>query len=97
MDTQKTDYTDINFDVTSPARELARLRDQVMLKLHLAKADLRSEWEELDKKWILLQSRLTVLEVAGKESAGDVRAAARQLLEEIKLGFERMRQALERM
>lgn len=97
MDTEKHNYTDIEFDVTSPARELAKLRDQLILKVHLAKADLRSEWEELEKKWTLLQSRLKVLEVAGKGAAQDVRAAAQQLLQELKVGFERMRDALERM
>lgn len=96
MDTE-TSYDDIDFEVTSPAQELARVRDELRLKLHLARAEVRAQWEELEKNWVLLQSRLTVIKTAGKASSKDVQTAAKQLIAELKQGYERMRDALTRV
>lgn len=87
-------YTDITYDATSPKRELARLRDELLLQIHLAKAEVRSHWEGLEKKWILLQSRLSVLEVAKDESKREVGLAVQLLMEELKESYKRIRGAL---
>ncbi len=90
-------YNDIVYDATSPKRELARLRDQLQLQIHLAQAEVRSQWEELEKKWTLLQSRLTVLEVAGQESRREIGEAVRLLIQELNEGYQRVRGALSRV
>ena len=89
-------YDDILYEVTSPAQELARLRDQLKLQLHLAKADARSQWEELEAKWVLLQSRLTALKVAKDQSSQEVRAAMKLLISELSEGYQRLREAFYR-
>lgn len=78
-------------------QELARLRDELELQLHLGRAEAKAQWEQLEKKWTLMQSRLSVLRVAGKESMHDLRDALKQLLAELKDGYDRMREALARV
>jgi hypothetical protein len=98
MDTEdEIAYYDIPFEVTSPARELARLRDELKLKLHLAQADARSQWEELETKWVLLQSRLTALKLARDQSAHDVGTALKQLMAELGQGYQRLQEAFRRL
>ena len=94
MSDEEMPYTDIVYDATSPQRELARHRDQLQLQMHLARAEARSHWEDLEKKWVLLQSRLSGLKVAGAESRRDIGEAARLLIEELREGYHRLRQAL---
>ncbi|MBX3171191.1 MAG: hypothetical protein KF760_27530 [Candidatus Eremiobacteraeota bacterium] len=97
MPNDEMPYTDITYDATSPKRELARLRDELRLQVHLARAEVRSQWEELEKKWTLLQSRLSVLEVAGEESKREIGQAVRALVQELNEGYARMRGALARV
>jgi len=97
MNSEEMPYTDIVYDATSPKRELARLRDQLQLQIHLAQAEVRTQWEELEKKWTLLQSRLTVLEVAGQESKREIGEAVRLLIQELGDGYQRVRGALSRV
>jgi hypothetical protein len=97
MSKEEMPYNDIVYDATSPKRELARLRDQLQLQIHLAQAEVRSQWEELEKKWTLLQSRLTVLEVAGQESRREIGEAVRLLIQELNEGYQRVRGALSRV
>jgi len=74
--------------------KLERQRDELKLRAHLAKAEARDEWEELETKWERLRSRL---KAAGEEAdvvSEDVRAAASILADELKKGYERIRQRL---
>lgn len=94
MQNDEMPYTDIIYDATSPKRELARLRDELRLQIHLAKAEVRSQWEELEKKWTLLQSRLSGLRVAKDESKREIGQAIKVLIQELGEGYLRMRDAL---
>lgn len=38
-------------DLNRVTNELKRYRDELKLKVHLAKADARDEWNELEKRW----------------------------------------------
>lgn len=73
--------------------KLAQLRDELRVKAHLAGAELRSQWEELENKWVLLQSRLSSVRKAGSDSAKEIRAAVDLLVKELAEGYERMREA----
>ncbi len=94
MTDEEMPYTDITYEATSPKRELARLRDELKLQMHLARAEVRSQWEELEHKWILLQSRLSGVKLAGRESKKEIGEAAHALVEEIHEGYQRIRTAL---
>jgi hypothetical protein len=69
-------------------------RDELRVRVHLAKLELRQEWDELERKWELVRSRsgsaLREARGAGKE----VGTAAGALLGEIREGYKRIRGAL---
>lgn len=70
---------------------LLQQRDELRVKLHLAKADARDEWEALEKKWAEAQVKFSQLQQSAEESRGGIEAAARLLGEEIQKGYERIR------
>ncbi len=70
---------------------LQRQRDELSLKLHLAKADARDEWEKLERKWSEAQAKFAQVQKAAGESSGGIEAAAKLLGEELLKGYERIR------
>lgn len=69
---------------------LRQQRDLLKLKMHLARAELRDEWEELEKQW----QHLTAKSAEARRDAQDVQknvfAAARLVAEELRRGYERI-------
>ena len=74
--------------------DLKQVRDELELQIHLAKADARDEWTELEKKWDHFRARAEVVGKAAEEAAGDVGEALEVLGDEIKKGYERIRKLL---
>lgn len=70
---------------------LRRQRDMLKLKIHLARAEARDEWEELEKKWQHLSAKSAA---ARRRDADDVSknvfAAAKVVAEELRRGYERI-------
>jgi chromosome segregation ATPase len=73
---------------------LTRQRDQLRVKLHLARADARDEWGRTEKKWEHLKGRLSTLQETAEEISGDIGHAFKQLASEIEEGYERIRKLL---
>jgi methyl-accepting chemotaxis protein len=73
---------------------LEQERDELQLKMHLAKADARDELARLDDKMSQLRERASRVDDEAKEAFGDISDAARKLAAEIKEGFERVRKQL---
>lgn len=72
-------------------QQLETERDELKLKLGLAKLEAREEWGELERKMDSLRGRLKVLGGEAREASGDVADAASALAAEIKEGFQRLR------
>jgi hypothetical protein len=72
---------------------LEKLRDEIKLKAHLLKADLKDEWVKLDRDFEKLRAELAPVRRAVGESAKDVGAAVRLLFDSVKEGFERVQAA----
>lgn len=70
---------------------LLQQRDELRVRLHLAKADARDEWEGLEKKWAEVQVKFGELQKTAEESGDDIEAAARLLGDEILKGYDRIR------
>ena len=69
-------------------------RDELKVKLNLAKMEAREEWDELEKKMDALKGRMKVIGDEAKEAGGDVGAAVDMLADEIKEGFSKLRKML---
>ena len=73
---------------------LERVRDEIGLKIHLAAADARDEWEQLEKQWRHLRGRLDTIGRVAENAAGDVGEAIEQVGKELRKGYERLRRVL---
>lgn len=68
--------------------------DEIRLQIHLAKAEARDEWEDLEKKLEKLKHKADVVRKEAGGASEDILEAAKLMAEEIKLGFERIRKSL---
>jgi hypothetical protein len=76
---------------------LARIReerDELNLKMHLAKAEARDEWEKLEPKWEQFQARVHTIGESAGEASKDIGVALGILGEELRHGYERIRKAM---
>ncbi len=86
--------TERRFDLDAVVTDLKRVRDEVRVQMHLAKADAKDEYERLEHEWEHVRAKLGVLgEEAGK-AAADVGSALRLAVDELRHGYERVRQLL---
>lgn len=74
--------------------DLRRVRDELRVQLHLGKEEAREHWEALEKRWQHLEARLKLVREGSRESAEDIREAARMLVEEIRRGYRHVRELL---
>jgi acetoin utilization protein AcuB len=74
--------------------ELRRVRDELKVRIHLAKADAKDRWDELDHQFRRLEAKGHQIAQASEEPLRDVRDAARLLVDEIREGYRRIRDAL---
>lgn len=73
---------------------LRQTRDELRVQLHLGAANAHDTWEKVEKSWEHLESRLKRVGQATHESADELESASKIFVEEIKLGYKRIRDAL---
>lgn len=73
---------------------LKRERDELALKMHLAKAEARDEWKALEAKLDALDKRARPVAKAMGETAEGVGASLELAADEIKRGFAKIRKLL---
>lgn len=76
-------------DIEKLVEELKQKRDELRVQMHLASKEVQDEWDEFEDKWEDF-SRKANLEATG-EGLGD---AMEKLGHELKLGYQRLRDAL---
>ncbi|WP_141096235.1 hypothetical protein [Lacimicrobium sp. SS2-24] len=74
--------------------DLKRHRDEINVQMHLARAEMRDEWNGLEKKWDALQSRFSAIKKDTGESSKEVRAALSLLTEEVGEAYKRFKKRL---
>ena len=75
-------------------QDLKQMRDELEVQLHLASADARDEFAELEKKWEQLRARADVVGHAAEEAADNVGGAVSLVAEELKRGYQRIKNLL---
>jgi hypothetical protein len=73
---------------------LRRERDEIRLKLHLGKAELKDEWQALERKWEQLEGRMAGAAEEAREASREVGAAFGVLSEELSEAYRRIRARL---
>ena len=85
---------DVGEELEKALRSLEQQRDELRLKLNLAKAEARDEWEKLERQLDQLRGKLRGAQEAASQSAADIGTAAKLLAEELRQGYERIRKRL---
>lgn len=71
---------------------ICNTREELRLKIALAKADMRSEWDRLESRMERAQEEVGRVGVHAKEALEQIESGTRKLLDELKAGYERFRQ-----
>jgi CBS domain-containing protein len=91
---EETIVTEWKDRVQREIEELRGVRDDLKVRMHLAKADLKDLFEALEKPLQRLEAKGRQISQASEEPLRDVREAARLLIDEIRDGYRRIRDAL---
>ena len=73
---------------------LRAARDELRVRLHLGKAEIRDRWEPLEKSWHRAEAKLNAIRKETGESTADIADAIRLLADEIRDGYEHLRKHL---
>lgn len=69
-------------------------RDDLKVRMHLAKREFQDEWDVLEEKFVQFNDRLGPARKATAESAGHVWESLKLLGEELSDGYRRIRKSL---
>lgn len=86
--------TDARKQIDKILLSLKKDRDELRVKLRLAKMDASDEWMELEKKLVKLEAHAKDVGEATAQASKDMGAAARLLAEEIGKGFKKIAKSL---
>jgi len=75
-------------------QQLERQREELRVKISLAKLEAREEWEKLDKKWESIKENAPRLREEFDATAGNVGATLRKAAHELRDGYVRLRKLL---
>lgn len=81
---------DIAKNVEKLLADLKQERDELRLKVELAKLEANEEWVKLEAKLVKLEGKVRELSGVAGEVSQDVGAAAKILGEEIRDGFRKL-------
>ncbi|WP_447965461.1 hypothetical protein [Nitrospira sp. Ecomares 2.1] len=76
------------------ADDLKRQRDEVQVKLHLAKADARDEWAKLETRWEEVKSKMEAVKKEASQTTESVSSGLGLVLDELKKGYDNIRKTL---
>ncbi|MBU0664076.1 MAG: hypothetical protein KJ990_05960 [Proteobacteria bacterium] len=83
-------------DIDAIMQKVAQQRDEIVLKMHLAKAEAKDEWAVAEKKWEHLKTKTPAVAREGGESLKDVGAAVKLVGEELLNSYARIKKIIER-
>ncbi len=82
--------SDLKKRIDNMVRELKTQRDELQVKLHLAKMDVGDEWGKLSVKLSKLEAKAKELSGVTAEASQDVSAATKLLADELRDGFKKI-------
>ena len=74
--------------------DLKRMRDELALKMHLGKAEAKSEWAKLEVMWAQYELQQSKVKNVVKDTGSNVGTAMDMAGDELKKGYERIRDLL---
>lgn len=86
--------SDLREQLEQEVDQLRTLRDELNVQLHLASQDLKDQWERLERGWSHVESRAKQIGDVGDDVAHEVRETLHVLTDQLKGGYERIKQLL---
>lgn len=74
--------------------KLKQERDELRLQIHLGTAEVKDEWERLEKRWHEIEQKMAAVANATAESSKEVAAALSLVADEISRGYQRIKKQL---
>lgn len=81
-------------DIAKLLADLKTMRDELRVQAHLAKAEMKDLWVELEGKWKEFEPKAREVGAATAEASKDVANAAKSLGKEILAGYDRIRKSM---
>ncbi len=81
-------------EIKKIVNDLKTQRDELNVKFHLAKAEARDEWANLESKWEEVKTKLAAASEEVEKTTESVSTGLGLALDEIKEGYERIRKKL---
>ena len=75
--------------------DLKTQRDKMKVQAHLARAEFRDEWNELEKKWQKAEQAFGRLQDQAIETTTEMQRSTKVVMEEIASAYDRIRQRLD--
>ncbi|MDF2180208.1 hypothetical protein P2G88_18285 [Aliiglaciecola sp. CAU 1673] len=75
--------------------QLKQHRDELNVKLHLGKAELKDEWKEVEARYETMQSKYKALKKDTAESSKEIGAALSLVADEIGEAYQRLKKRLQ--
>jgi len=72
-------------------QELKTERDELRVQMHLAKAELRDEWEELEEQYAAAQKKFDDVKKGTGEMASEAKTAMSIIVDEISTAYQRVK------
>lgn len=85
------DTKEIKESLQREVEALTRARDELKLQLSLAKSEAKDEWARLETSFERLQGEIKRIGVDAREPLKDISNAARNLLDELKKGYTKVK------
>ena len=82
-------------DIDDFWEKLKTQRDEMKVQAHLARAEFRDEWNEVEEKWQKAEQALNRMQDQAIETTAEMQKSAKVIMEEIASTYERIKQRLD--
>jgi DNA repair exonuclease SbcCD ATPase subunit len=86
---------DMSSDIDDFWEKLKTQRDEMKVQAHLARAEFRDEWNEVEEKWQKAEQALNRVQDQAIETTAEMQKSAKVIMEEIASTYERIKQRLD--
>jgi CBS domain-containing protein len=91
---KEEEMADLGKRIDEEVEDLRRLRDELRVQMHLAKAEAKELWDDMEQRFSDIEGKAKQVARQAEAPLEDIGEAARLLAEEIRNGYRRIRDML---
>jgi prefoldin subunit 5 len=81
-------------DLKKLSEKVKQYRDEACVQMHLAREDVKDEWEDLEQDWDRFKSKIDEVLHDAENASQEARQTASKLGEDLKTGYQNIRNKL---